>query len=58
MESMQNQCGVFKFNGQSYEGCLTSCPNDACNGSMTVVKDDCHSVILISILATLLCFAQ
>ncbi|KAI2799952.1 hypothetical protein BLOT_012163 [Blomia tropicalis] len=33
LESMDNQCGNFKFEGEIYKGCILTCDYDGCNQS-------------------------
>lgn len=35
LESMDNSCGVFKFEDEYYEGCILTCTYDGCNGSLS-----------------------
>lgn len=37
LENMDNQCGDFKYEGESFEGCILTCHYDGCNrGDMKV----------------------
>ena len=53
LESMDNQCGEFKFMGESFDGCILTCTYDGCNHA--VVRSPLAALVaLCSTAATLL----
>lgn len=39
LETLDNMCGQFKYDGVLYTGCITSCQKRACNGSSYIKLD-------------------
>jgi len=37
METMDNQCGVFKFQNDSFMGCILTCGYNGCNAGTTLI---------------------
>ena len=35
LEDMNSQCGTFKFENDTLEGCILTCDYDGCNGAIT-----------------------
>lgn len=49
LESLDSQCGDFKYEGVRYRGCLTSCEDDGCNSANSVSLDlRLHIIAILS----------
>lgn len=51
LENMDNQCGEFKFMGESFTGCILTCTYDGCNFGMrsqtTLLLTICSSILTL-----------
>ncbi|XP_045164967.2 uncharacterized protein LOC123528947 [Mercenaria mercenaria] len=50
LESLDSQCGDFKYEGVRYRGCMMSCTEDACNNSIGLRADTCTMTLVTMIL--------
>lgn len=41
LDSMDNSCGVFKYEDELFEGCILTCNYDGCNSSLDVFIHSC-----------------
>ena len=49
LESMDNSCGVFKYEDESFEGCILTCNYDGCNSSLDVFTHS-HLFIMMTLM--------
>ena len=47
LESLDSQCGDFKFDEVRYRGCVTSCEDNGCNVANSLRFDFCSHAIVI-----------
>jgi len=53
IENMDNQCGTFKFDKDTFKGCILTCDYDGCNGSTKLFNLGInHSFIYLIIITT------
>ena len=50
LENMGQQCGVFRFDGDMYKGCLSTCIGDACNSATKQSDHSCGQLLVTSAL--------
>merc|ERR1740123_2700900 len=51
LEDMNSQCGLFKFQNSTMNGCILTCDIDGCNGSSSLDKN----LGIFSLLAIISC---
>ena len=47
LESLDSQCGDFKFDEVRYRGCVTSCEDNGCNAANALRLDVCSQTLVI-----------
>ena len=51
LEDMNSQCGTFRFENDTLEGCILTCAYDGCNGAVsTRLNSNLIAAIMISLL--------
>eukprot|EP00092_Neocalanus_flemingeri_P042841 GFUD01047003.1.p1 GENE.GFUD01047003.1~~GFUD01047003.1.p1 ORF type:complete len:149 (+),score=19.26 GFUD01047003.1:119-565(+) len=46
LEDMNSQCGLFKFQNDTMNGCILTCEHDGCNSALTVGCSGCGGWML------------
>ena len=52
VKSMDHQCGVFSFDNEYFDGCVTTCPWDGCNASVSVNAHSYVSMFVLNVCVT------
>ena len=50
LESMDNSCGVFKYEDELFEGCILTCTYDGCNGAIGSIVTTMGSLLSTKII--------